>query len=202
MTSTDTFAPPRSTSWRVVDIVVAAVVAAACGVVFTVWGAISEGPYTALSAILPGAEGLGNGPFLFAGVLGGLIVRKPGAAIFVEVVAAVIEALAGSHWGLSVLLSGAIQGLGAELVFAALLYRSFGPVAALLAGVGAGIGEDVVDILTYYTAKRPEFLITYGIATVISGAVFGLLSWLLVRALASTGVLDRFAAGRSARRTV
>ena len=197
-----TFILPARRTWRVVDIVVAAVLAAACGLVFTAWGAVSNGPYTALGALAPGAEGLANGPFLFAGVLGGLVVRKPGAAVFTELVAAVIEALAGSQWGLSVLLSGAIQGLGAEIVFAVLLYRSFGPVTALLAGAGAGLGEDVVDILTYYVGKRPEFLITYGITTVVSGAVVGLLSWLLVRALAATGALDRFAAGSSARRAV
>jgi energy-coupling factor transport system substrate-specific component len=197
-----TIAAPSRRSWRVVDIVVAAVLAAACGLVFTAWGAISSGPYGVLGAITPGAEGLGNGPFLFAGVLGGLVIRKPGAAVFTELVAAVIEALAGSQWGLSVLLSGAIQGLGAEIVFAVLLYRSFGPVTALLAGAGAGLGEDVVDILTYYVGKRPEFLVTYGVTTIISGAVVGILSWLLVRALATTGALDRFAAGRSARRAV
>ncbi|MDQ1514057.1 MAG: energy-coupling factor transport system permease protein [Microbacteriaceae bacterium] len=197
-----TIAPPSRRSWRVVDIVVAAVLAAACGLVFTAWAAISSGPYGLLGALAPGAEGLANGPFLFAGVLGGLVIRKPGAAVFTELVAAVLEALAGSQWGLSVLLSGLVQGLGAEIVFAVLLYRSFGPITALLAGAGAGLGEDVVDILTYYVGKRPEFMITYGITTVVSGAVVGLLSWLLVRALAATGALDRFAAGSSARRAV
>ena len=188
--------------WRVVDIVVAAVVAAASGIVFAAYGAISSGPYGILSGLLPGAEGFGNGPFLFAGVLGGLIVRKPGAAIFTELVAAVIEALAGSQWGLSVLLSGTVQGLGAELVFALFAYRFFGPFVALLAGAGAGIGEDVVDLLTFYVGKRIEFAAVYAISTVVSGAVAGAVCWLVVRALARTGALDRFAAGRSARRTV
>lgn len=185
-----------------IDIVVAAVLAVASGVVFTAYGAVSSGAYTGLGLVLPGLEGLCNGPFLFAGVLGALIVRKPGAAIFTELVAAVVEALLGNQWGISVLLSGIVQGLGAELVLAALLYRSFGPVAALLAGAGAGVGEDVVDILTAYLAKRPEFIVTYALTTVVSGAVFGLVSWGIVRALARTGALDRFAAGRSARRLV
>ena len=40
---------------------------------------------------------------------------------------------------------------------------------------------------------------TYTISSIVSGAVLaGLVSWLLTRALARTGVLHRFAAGREA----
>src|SRR5690606_27281412 len=73
--------------WRVVDIVVASVVAVACGVIFWAWGLA----WPALSlplAFLPGLSGLLAGGWLFAGVLGALITRKPGAALFTELVAA------------------------------------------------------------------------------------------------------------------
>jgi energy-coupling factor transport system substrate-specific component len=186
--------------WRVVDIVVASVIAAACSVVFIVWGVAYQGPFTALTALLPGLQGLINGPWLFAGVLAGLVVRRPGAAIYAEVVAAVIEALVGSQWGVMTLVSGAVQGLGAELVFAALLYRRFGPGIAFLAGAGAGLGETVVDLLVSYPGSTPVFVVVYAVTTMLSGAVFGFLSWLLVRALARTGALSRFAAGRDAKR--
>ena len=93
-----------------------------------------------------------------------------------------------------------MQGLGAELVFAALLYRRFGPGVAFLAGAGAGLGETVVDLFLYYPGSKPVFVVIYAISTMLSGAVFGFLSWLLVRALARTGALARFAAGRDAKR--
>jgi len=190
---------PRTT-WRVIDIVVASVIAAACSVVFIVWAVAYQGPNAALTALLPGLQGLVNGPWLFAGVLAGLIVRRPGAALYAELVAAVLEALVGNQWGVTTLLSGAAQGLGAEVVFALVLYRRFGPIVALLAGAGAGCGETVVDLTVYYPGSTASFALVYGISTVISGALFGFLSWLLVRALARTGALSRFAAGRDAKR--
>ena len=47
-------------------------------------------------------------------------------------------------------------------------------------------------------AKGAEFLGIYLGCLVVSGALLaGLVGWLLTRALAATGVLDRFASGRS-----
>src|SRR5437879_4919780 len=99
---------PRTT-WRVVDIVVASVIAAACSVVFIAWGVAYQGPATLLTQV-------------------------------------------------------------------------------------------IVDLLLYYPASKPVFVVVYAISTMLSGAVFGFLSWLLVRALARTGALARFAAGRDAKR--
>ena len=188
------------TTWRVVDIVVASVIAAACSVVFIAWNVAYQGPSTLLNAALPGLQGLTIGPWLFAGVLAGLVVRRPGAAVYAELVAAVIEALVGNQWGVLTLVSGLAQGLGAEIVFAVLLYRRFGPVVAFLAGAGAGVGDSIVDLLTYYPGSKPAFIVIYTLCVMLSGAVFGFLSWLLVRSLARTGVLSRFAAGRDAKR--
>ena len=64
-------------------------------------------------------------------VLGMLIIRKPGAALFCETVAATGELIMGSQYGTTVLISGILQGLGAELIFAAFLYKKFNlPVSA------------------------------------------------------------------------
>jgi energy-coupling factor transport system substrate-specific component len=191
--------PTRTFKWRVVDIVVASVVAVASGVIFWAWG-IAWTPISApVTAALPGLQGILNGPWLFAGVLGALIIRKPGAAIFTELVAAVVSALLGTQWGLTTLLSGLVQGLGAEIVFALFLYANWRLYVALIAGAGAGLAESVLDLVYSYPGAKPEFAIIYTITTTISGIVFaGLGSWLIVRALASTGALSRFAAGRPA----
>jgi energy-coupling factor transport system substrate-specific component len=60
------------------------------------------------------------------GVLGALIVRKRGAAVYSALVAALVSALLGTPWGLSVVLYGLVQGALPELVFALVLYRSWG----------------------------------------------------------------------------
>lgn len=201
-TASPTTTATRSLNWRIVDIVVASVVAVACAVVFIAWIPLSSGPSTLLKPLLPGVQGILNGPWLIAGPLAGLIVRKPGAALYAEFVAAALELLVYPAYGGGVLVSGLIQGLGAELVFAVLLYRSFGPLTALLAGAVAGVAETCFDIPVWYAGATGTFWVIYGITTIVSGAVIGLLCFPLVKAIARTGVLDRFASGRSARRAV
>jgi energy-coupling factor transport system permease protein len=203
MTTTETrSSTARTLRWRVVDIVVASVVAVACGVLFIVWIPVSSLFGDALQVAVPGGQGLLNGPWLIAGPLAAIIVRKPGAALYAEFVAAALELLVPAY-GASVLLSGLVQGLGAELVFAVLLYRSWGLVPAALSGAVSGLaGSALLDIWTWYVGYDLPFKLVYVATTAISGAVIGLLCVPLVRAIAATGALDRFASGRGTRRLV
>jgi energy-coupling factor transport system substrate-specific component len=201
VTTTAPSTPPavrRRYSWRVVDIVVAAVIGVAAGVVFLAWNFGYEGPGTLLKLAFPGSQGLLNGVWLFAGVLGGIIIRKPGAALFTEIVAASVSALMGNQWGgFLTLEAGLVQGLGAELVLALFLYRRFGVEVAVLAGAAAGLFGSVNDLVLWYAGADVGFSVIYVLTSVLSGAVLaGLLSWLLARGIARTGALDRFAAGR------
>lgn len=183
--------------WRVVDIVVASVVGVAVGLVFFAWNLTYNPIGSALGALLPGVQGSVHGVWLIGGVLTALIVRKPGAAIYGEMVAATVSALFGNEWGPLTLLSGLVQGLGAEIVFALLLYKAWGVVAAMLAGAGAGVGMVILDLVLWYAGAGALFATVYAISGIASGAIIaGLLSWLAMRALARTGALDRFAAGR------
>jgi len=187
--------------WRVVDIVIASVLGVAGGLIFVLWN-LAYNPVTApLEAFLPGLQALFHGIWLFPGVLVALIVRKPGAALYGEIVAASASVLiSGTEWGPLTLLSGLVQGLGAELVFAILLYKAWGIVPAIVAGAGAGVGMVVLDLLVWYPGAAIEFATIYAISGIISGAVFaGLGSWLIMRGLARTGALSRFAAGRELR---
>ena len=180
--------------WRLVDVVVAAVLAVAFGVVFWQWGVVWAPLF--LGQVNPLAY-LVSGVWLVPGVLAGLVIRKPGAALLTETVAAVASALLGSVWGLDTVASGIMQGAGAELVLALLLYRSFGPVAAVLAAAGAAVGEWIHDMAFYYAGTAFGIQLAYGAFMLISAAVIaGIGNWLLVRALAATGVLAPFPSGR------
>ena len=197
-TASTTSAPTRpSLRWRVVDIVVASVLGVAGGLVFFLWNLVYS-PLTApIEAALPGLQALLYAVWLFPAVLVGLVVRKPGAALYGELVASSVSALLGGVWGWTAISWGLVQGLGAEIVFAVLLYRAWGLVPAILAGIGAGVGMAIMDLTFYYAGARPEFMAVYAVSAMISGAVIaGLGSWLIVRALARTGALSRFAAGR------
>ena len=201
-TATATTAKPggRRLRWRVVDIVVASVVGVAIGVVFWAYGVI-WGPVSApISAFLPGLQAAPAALWLIAGVIGGLIIRKPGAAMYTELVAAVVSALIGSQWGgLLTIEAGLVQGLGAELVFALFLYRRWGLPVAVLAGAGAGLAMGINDLILWYAGSAPAFATIYVVSAVVGGAVIaGALGWAAVRGLAKTGALSRFAAGRDA----
>jgi energy-coupling factor transport system substrate-specific component len=196
-------AQPR---WRVVDIVVAAVLGVATGLIFWGWNIVGGAWFGAADAVTPGLGGIAVGIWLIGGVIGGLVIRKPGAALVVEVVAAIISMLIGNVWGVSTVLSGIVQGLGAELIFALFLYRRFTLPVAMLAGVGAGAAAWIFEM--FYGSspnflKSLEFNAIYLGTLAVSGALLaGLVGWLLVRALAATGALSRFAAGREARQEV
>ncbi len=182
--------------WRIVDIVVAAVISVAFGVVFVAWNALWAFASPLFTA-LPAAQAILYGVWLLPGVLVGLIVRKPGAALFGGIVAASVSALIGSQWGLDAVLSGALQGGGAELAFAIGLYRVWTLPIAILAGALAGVAAAIHDIAIYYPDTGTAYWAVYTIATVASGAVIaGVGSWLLLRALLATGVLAPFPVGR------
>lgn len=189
--------------WRVVDLVTAAVLGVASGIIFLVWNQIGGWAFDAIDAAAPGVGGLVAGIWFLGAVLGGLVIRKPGAALFVEVLAAVVSMALGSQWGITTVYSGLFQGLGAELVFAAFAYRRFSLPVSMLSGVGAAVIEMIYEGFTGTFAMSLGYQVTYWVSTAVSGAVLaGLLGWLLVRGLARTGALDRFAAGREVRREV
>ncbi|MBF9134222.1 ECF transporter S component [Plantactinospora sp. S1510] len=183
--------------WRTVDIVVASVIAVAFGVIFWAWNLVwsaTEGAFT----FFPPAQAVIYGVWLLPGVLGGLVIRKPGAALYCEFVAAFVSVLLGSQWGMVAILQGLAQGAGAEAAFLAVRYRSFRLPVAIGSGALAGLAAALFDQWRYYSEldfdsfRLPVFLITVVSAAVIAGAG----GWLLTRALAQTGVLDRFPAGR------
>ena len=199
-----TSGPSRKTDtrgWRGIDIITAAVLAVACGLIFWLWNMVGGAGFTALDTLTPGFGGLVTGTWFLGGVLGGLVIRKPGAAIFVELVAACVSAVLGSQWGISTLYSGIAQGIGAEIVFAIFGYKKFGLQIAALAGAASGIGAFCLELFTSGNlAKSAEFNLIYIVCLIISGAILaGIIGHYLVKALAQTGALDRFAAGRAAK---
>src|SRR5512146_2725742 len=180
------------TRWRTRDILVTAVIAVAFGVVFWAWNNV----WTFFDPVFQGVKPLQyviSGVWLMPGVIAPLIVRKPGAALFAELVASIVSAFLGNVWGMDVVLSGFVQGVGAELAFAFLLYRSFALPVAIVAGALAGVGEAIHDLPVYYASSDVGFQASVAIVQIGSGAVLaGIGGWLLVRALRGAGVLDAF----------
>ncbi len=189
--------PSVRSPWRTVDIVVTAVLGVAFGVVFWAWGLLWAGTGPAFAAFPPG-QAFMYGVWLIPAVLAPLVVRKPGAGLFAELLAAIVSALLGSAWGTLTIVYGLLQGLAGEAAFAAPGYRRFGWVQALLGGAFAGAMAAGLDLYNYYPDwtdgwKWAYVLLVVGSTTVVAGIG----SMLLTRALAASGVLSSFASGRT-----
>lgn len=184
--------------YRTVDLVVAAMLGVAFGVVFWAWDFVYTAPAGVLETVFAPLTGLLGGPWLLAGVVGGLMVRRPGAALVTEMVAASVEALIGNQWGWTTLLSGGLQGLGVELALALFLWRRFGPAVAVLAGALAAACEVVFYEWHAYVADWAwSWKLAYLGLFVLSGAVVaGLGGLAIVRALARTGAVRSMPPGQ------
>ncbi|WP_337647648.1 ECF transporter S component, partial [Bifidobacterium pullorum] len=126
--------------WRVVDIAVASVIGVASALIYWVVAIATAAPWSALEAIIPGLAGVFNGLWLFAGPLAAIIVRKPGAAVYAEVVAGVLEALMGNMWGgVETFLIALVQGLFAEIAFLIFAYRKWNLPVTILSGALSGV---------------------------------------------------------------
>ncbi|CAM4016604.1 ECF transporter S component [Nocardiopsis gilva] len=182
--------------WRTVDIVVAAVLGVAIGVIFWVWGMLWAST-TPLFLFFPPAQAVIYGVWLLPGVLGMLIIRKPGAGVLTSVAAATVSMLLGTEWGLMVLLAGLLQGLLPEVVFTLGRFRRWGMGISVLAGAAAGLAPTVMDLALYYAAWPVTFMAAYGVIVVLSAAVIaGVGGRLLTTALARAGALTPFPSAR------
>ncbi|MUH59786.1 ECF transporter S component [Bifidobacterium canis] len=190
--------------WRVVDIAVASVIGVASSLIYWFVSFISTVPWSLLESVVPGFAGIINGLWLFAGPLAAIIVRKPGAALYAEIVAGVLEALIGNMWGgVETFLMALVQGLFAEIAFMIFAYKKWNLGVTVLSGALSGLGCWGYSFFTHLQAidLTGSYGIVYLITTVISGALIaGLAMWYLYIGIAKTGALDQFASGRQVKR--
>lgn len=191
----------RRWRWTAADIAVGAALGVACGLVF--WG--FNFAYAWLSpligGILPGLASVLHPLWYFSGTLAVIILRKPGAAIYVNLVGSAAEMLLGNQFSVGfVFASAAMQGLFAEIPFMVTRYRVYNLPISVVSGALVALEYGVYLMLFRY--QGVAFLSARGIVHMVSELVGGVLiagvmSWYLYRAIAATGTLDRFASGRA-----
>jgi energy-coupling factor transport system substrate-specific component len=178
--------------WRTRDIVVTAVIGVAFGVVFWAWG-LAWGAFEPLNLVFPVLRDLAYAVWLVPAVLAPYIVRRPGAAIFAETVAAGVSALIGSQWGVDALVSGLAQGAAAELVFALARYRVWSLPVLAAAAVASAAAAWIHDWILYYATVDPTLQLARGLMMAISAVIIaGVGSLLLARSLREAGALEGF----------
>ncbi|NEG69526.1 ECF transporter S component [Bifidobacterium choloepi] len=194
----------RRLRWRPADIAVGAALGVACGVIFWGFNFAYSSISPVLGALLPGCASVLHAVWYFSGTLAVLILRKPGAAVYVNLVGCFAEMVMGNQFGFGfVFVSAILQGLFAELPFAVTRYRRFSLPMAMLSGLCVALEYGVYLMLFQY--QGVAFNSPRGIVHMISETIGGVLiagvaSWFLFVAIAKTGALDHFASGREIRR--
>lgn len=184
-------------AWRAVDLVTLAVLGVALGVAFWGFDTFLYNPLKIALAGFPPAQELMLGIWLLPAVAGALLVRRPGAALLCEMVAANVEMLLGNQWGQAVLISGLLQALGVEVAVALWRWRRHDLAIAALGGTLAAVFEiTLYEWWAYVPAFSWTWKLVYLGAGIVSGIVIaGIGGHLLIRALARTGVIGHFPPG-------
>lgn len=189
--------------WTPADIAVGAAVGVACGVIFQGFNFVYPVISSLLGAVLPGLASLFHAIWYASGVFAVLVIRKPGAAVYVNLVGSFAEMVIGNQYAFGfVVISAMLQGVCSEIPFAVARYRRFALPLAIAGGALTGVEYGVYLLLFRYAGVSllsPRG-ITHMICEVIGGmAIAGAASWFLYVALAKTGALDRLASGRAVR---
>lgn len=189
----------KQEQWKLRDVILMAIF----GVVFAgVYMAVFSGGLVLSTALTPlGLSAFGfeiiYGVWFMAATLAAYIIRKPGAALICEVLAAALELLMGNTGGLTVVLTGIIQGLGAELVFLCFRYKRWDYLSMCLAAMGSALLIFCYELyyLQYYLLS-PVLLCAQLAVRFVSAALFsGVLCKLAGDGLARTGVVRSYAVG-------
>ncbi len=176
-------------SWKIQEIVTVVVVSAALGVLWWGWTFVTGVLSPILSPLNLGY--LDVGFWLTGGTLVPFLIRRPGAALAGELIASAVEGLI-TQWGITALAWGAVQGLGAELVFFALFrYRRWDLLSLAVAGAVSGVFSWVLDFFySQYIALAPWVWAVQIGCVIVSGIILaGALSWFVGKGVLATGAL-------------
>ncbi|MBN2047583.1 MAG: ECF transporter S component [Anaerolineaceae bacterium] len=170
------------------DIVILAVIAAITGVVNTLIGNLW---YLANTALGPLGGALIQGMFMWAYILAVWLVRKPGAALIIGIIEALVEVLLGNAAGIGTIGWGIFQGLGVEIVMGISGWKLYSMWAAVAAGAAASQFGTVWTAFFY--GWDPAYAKDVWLAmpiNLISGAIFsGLLGFYLAKGVGKTGLV-------------
>ena len=179
---------PDTSVWTLRETLIVAVLGAVFGVLYLGWVQV----WLILQAVF-GAVTMDvvMGFWFINSIIAAAIIRKPGVALVSNMLAAAVQIMLGSPAGLLLLLTGFVQGAGAEAAFAATRYRRWSLPVLMAAGVGAAIASFAYTWIRFdYGSLAPGLLIVMFVLRCMSGALLGgLLGHVIVKALYRTGVL-------------
>lgn len=186
--------------WKLQDVIMMTMLCVVFGVVYlgAVYLASFLGTVFTPFGLAPLSNEIIFGIWFMAATFGAYIIQKPTVAIIAEILASVIEVLLGNWFGPIVIVSGLIQGLGAELIFAGFKYKRFNMFTMCLAAAGSCITSFIWSFVrSGYGNYSVGLLIIFFIVRLISSVLFaGILCKVMGDGLAKTSLLKGYAIGR------
>lgn len=189
LAKTSVFALFRSITLQ--EWITTAVLSAALGVAYWAWTLVYDVTNPFLESF--GLKYLTSGLWILGSVFVADLIRKPGIALFASIIAAYVEGVI-TQWGMSAVIYGVIQGVGAELVFALFLYRNWSLRTLAIAAAVSAFFSYTYDYLTNDYASLSPVLNAFQVVIFIFSAVIlgAVLSRYLSQRLLKTGLLDNF----------
>ncbi|MCD6121110.1 MAG: ECF transporter S component [Spirochaetales bacterium] len=177
----------NSLHWRLNEIVILVVVSIVLGIVWWGWS-LFYGLTAPLTVV--GLNYLFVGFWFTGGILLPFLIRKPGAAIFGELISALVESFI-TQWGITALLWGLVQGIGAELIFLIFRYKNYNLTVLILAGIVSGLFSYTLDFFyMHYSGLKGTVILIQVSSVIISGAALGgALSFFIGKAIWKTDAL-------------
>ena len=187
--------------WKLQEVIFVAMLCVVFGVVYLAATYLSTGLVAVFSPMGIGPMGyeVVFGVWFMVSTLAPYIIQRPGVAIVSEIIAAVIEVLLGNMFGPMVIVTGIVQGVGAEAAFAIGRYKSYTMRDMLLASVLCCVVSFLWSFIrSGYLAFSVPVLVLFFVVRLVSSVVFaGLLSKAIGDGLAKTGLIKGYALGRS-----
>lgn len=184
--------------WNLREIVLVAALAVVFGLLYWAWVQVWGGLRVAMG---PGGDLAQNvliGGWMVVAPLAIYIIRKPLTGVITEIGASFVEfAFLGSPIGPLLLITGVVQGVGAELPFAVTRYRRYGWWVFVAAGLTAALFSFVYSTIRFGWLGQDVFVLRLALHLLSGLVLTGLLAKALGDVLRATGVLDNYAIGRA-----
>lgn len=195
---TERHVPSQGYAWNLREIVLIAALAVVFGLLYWAWVQVWGGLRLAMGPAGDLAQNVLIGGWMVVAPLAIYIVRKPLTGVVAEIGAAFVEfAFLGSPIGPLLLLTGVVQGVGAELPFTLTGYRRYSWWVFIAAGISAALFSFVYSTIRFGWLGQDVFLLRLGLHLLSGLVLTGGLAKLIGDALRATGVLDNYPIGRA-----
>ncbi|TVR62867.1 MAG: thiamine permease [Spirochaetaceae bacterium] len=193
----DVDAPTKKITMR--EIVITAAIGVVFGFLYLGWVQV----WLIFQGIIgPLAMDIVFGFWFVASVVAMYALQKPGVALVTAVITTITQVLAGNPAGAILLVTGLVQGAGAELPFLLTRWRRFSLPVLMLSGASAAVFSYLYTWIRFgYGELGAGILIAMLVLRVTSGMLLGgLLGKFLTERLHATGALRGLAIDRARKR--